>query len=120
MLTFDAARKLALSLPEVEEKDHFGSPSFRIRGKIFAQLSAPDKDELRAILKLSVADQTALSLSDPEVFSSVPAWGRHGWTCVQLDGIDAPTFGGLLRTAWMLVAPKKLAASSKIAPGQRG
>jgi hypothetical protein len=29
-------RSLALALPETVEQDHFGNPSFRVRGKIFA------------------------------------------------------------------------------------
>src|ERR1700730_13866301 len=34
----DEARKLALSLPEADEQDHHGRPSFRVAGKIFATL----------------------------------------------------------------------------------
>src|SRR5579884_4019214 len=37
-MTPEAARRLALALPEVVEQDHHGRPSFRISGKIFATL----------------------------------------------------------------------------------
>ncbi|MEO6968842.1 MAG: MmcQ/YjbR family DNA-binding protein [Rhodanobacteraceae bacterium] len=119
-MTLDAARKLALSLPEAEERDHFGSPSFRVKGNIFAQLSATGKAEQRATLKLPLADQTALILSDLEVFSSVPQWGKHGWTYVRLDGMDATAFKSLLRQAWALVAPKKLTQFSETATRRCG
>ena len=75
MTSWKAAHKLALSLPESEERDHFGSPSFRVKGKIFAQLSSQGKSERRALVKLSAADQAALIMSAPETFSSVPQWG---------------------------------------------
>jgi hypothetical protein len=113
MLSPQTARKLALALPEAEEHDHFGSPSFRIRGKIFAQLSSAEKQDKRAILKLAVTDQTALILSDPETFSSVPQWGQYGWTYVRLDSADAGVFADLLRQAWRRVAPKRLVASQE-------
>ena len=38
MIDVANARKLALSFPEAEERDHQGHPSFRVRGKIFATL----------------------------------------------------------------------------------
>lgn len=116
MLSWQAAKKLALSLPGAEERDHFGSPSFRIGGKIFAQLSTQEKSERRAVVKLSVADQAALIALDTRAFSSIPQWGRHGWTWVQLDRVDAVLFEDVLRKSWRSVAPKKLVA--KIGAGR--
>jgi hypothetical protein len=111
VLSWQSAKKLALSLPEAEERDHFGSPSFHVRGKIFGQLSAKETSESRAILKLSGADQAALVLIDSDTFSVIPQWGRHGWTYARLSGVDAAVFGDLLRQSWRQVAPKKLVAA---------
>ena len=36
-------RRLALSLPEAEEREHMHHPDFRVGGKIFATLGYPDK-----------------------------------------------------------------------------
>ena len=49
MVTAAQMRKLALAMPAVEEKSHFGKPDFRVRGKIFAGLSPDGK---RGTLKL--------------------------------------------------------------------
>lgn len=35
-------RRLALGLPEAVEQAHMGHPDFRVRGRIFATLGAPD------------------------------------------------------------------------------
>lgn len=110
MISWKAARTLALSLPETEERSHFGSPSFRVKGKIFAQLSAQDSAEQRALVKLAAADQSALVMSDPGTFSSVPQWGQHGWTYVQLAGVNEAMLRGLFVQSWRQVAPKKLTA----------
>jgi hypothetical protein len=105
--SWQAAHDLALSLPDAEERDHFGSPSFRVGGKIFAQLSAPDHQPARALVKLSSADQAALTMTDTQTFSSEPSWGRHGWTYVALASVDASMLHDLLWQSWRLVATKK-------------
>ncbi|MGH8235241.1 MAG: MmcQ/YjbR family DNA-binding protein [Rhodanobacteraceae bacterium] len=112
MVSLAAARKLALSLPEAVERDHFGSPSFRVKGKIFAQLSDAAGDERRPLVKLSVADQAALIMSDPDTFSSVQQWGRYGWTHVQLARVGESMLRKALCQSWRPVAPKKLIAAS--------
>ncbi len=109
MLSWQAARKLALSLPEAEEQPHFDKPSFRVRGKIFATLSAPDA---RVTLKLSPADQMALTTLNGEAIRAVEGyWGRSGWTEVKLDRTRAEELKGLLLQSWRQVAPKRLIAA---------
>ena len=43
-LTVAGFRRVALSLPEVTEEAHMGHPDFRVRGRIFATLGAPDAE----------------------------------------------------------------------------
>ena len=109
----DAAkmRRLALALPGVEEKSHFEQPDFRVRGKIFATLS---RDRKRGTLKLPPTLQATVLDARPEVFSpAAGAWGRAGWTYVNLARVRAGELETLVREAWRLVAPKKLAAGSE-------
>jgi hypothetical protein len=123
MVSIDTARKLAMSLPEVEERDHFGSPSFRVKGKIFAQLSGGKSEVERALVKLTLADQTALSISAPDVFAPVPQWGKHGWTHVRLGGVDESMLRDLFQRSWCSVAPKGLASAfdgAKATKSRRG
>lgn len=77
-------RKIALFLPETEERSHMDHPDFRVAGKIFATLGYPDKD--RGMVKLSPEDQHNFSKDYPEAF--IPAkgmWGRRGATSVDLQ-----------------------------------
>lgn len=102
-------RKLAGSLPEAEEKSHFGHPDFRVRNKIFAGMSPDGK---QGTLKLAPEFQAILIDSKPTVFSpAAGAWGAKGWTHVVLAHLDAAFAPELLRTAWSLVAPKTLLAA---------
>ena len=63
-------RKLSLALPEVEEKSHFEQPDFRVRNKIFSDMS-PDGN--RGTLKMTPEMQHMLLDAEPETFS--PAAG---------------------------------------------
>jgi hypothetical protein len=118
MVTAAQMRKLALSLPETEERSHFEQPDFRVRNKIFAGL---DKDEKQGVLKLPPELQASLIDSHPEVFSpAAGAWGRSGWTRVALASAQIELLKPLLREAWRLIAPKTLvAADSDKAPATK-
>ncbi|WP_437755720.1 MmcQ/YjbR family DNA-binding protein [Sorangium sp. So ce1389] len=106
MISSDDFRRLALSLPEAEVQDHFGKPSFRVRGKIFATHWV---EEEAAVLKLSLEEQDSLARAQPDVFSVTP-WGHQGWTRVELRRVDPALLDELLVGAWRRVAPKRTVA----------
>ena len=53
----DDMRRLALEMPEAEEKSHFGKADFRVRNHIFASLPDPDT----AVVKLTHEQQEMLT-----------------------------------------------------------
>ena len=100
-------RKIALSLPETEERAHMNHPDFRIRGKIFATVGYPDKS--RGMVKLSPEDQHYFSKDHPNVFVPVKGvWGRRGATTVYLKAADKQTLRRAIEAAWRHTAPKRL------------
>jgi hypothetical protein len=100
-------RKLALALPETEERQHMSHPDFRVAGKIFATLGYPDKS--RAMVKLSPEDQHYFSKDFPEAFIPVKgAWGRRGATSVHLKEVKKAILAKALLVAWKNVAPKSV------------
>jgi hypothetical protein len=109
-MTAQQFRHIALSLPQVEEREHMGHPDFRVKGKIFATLSHPDKKY--GVVMLSPAEQGRLMREEPEAFTPAKgAWGRRGDTQVRLAKIDGATLRDALRTAWRTRAPKGLEIS---------
>jgi len=113
VITLSEARKLALALPEVEEKSHFNQPDFRVKGKIFAVLH-PEKNEI--MVKLSIIDQSVFCGIDKNVIYPVPGgWGRKGATLIKLEKVRRSIFLDALTTAWKTAAPVRLAA--KYYPG---
>jgi hypothetical protein len=108
MITADELRQAALSLPEAEERETWGHPTFRVRDKMFATLS---DDGSQATVKATRQEQAALVAADPETFG-VPAYvGRHGWVSVQLTTADPDEVRELLAEAWRQTAPKRLVAA---------
>jgi hypothetical protein len=93
-------------MPEAEERQHHGHPDFRVRNKIFATLWPK---ESRAVVKLSLPQQSELLKSSPHVFST-NAWSHQGWTNVHLSKITAARFREVVENSWRRVAPKRLVA----------
>jgi hypothetical protein len=100
-------RRAALALPQVTEQGHFGAPSFRVRGKIFAQLSS---DETIALLKLSKDVQQWAITTYPRICRVEPQWGKHGWTCMEWAAIPLDLLEDWLTSSWRAVTPRALHA----------
>jgi hypothetical protein len=106
MVTIEQARKLALSLPEVEEKSHFHIPDFRVKNKIFATIHA-DKNYM--MVSLSLIDQSVFCSFDKEIIFPVPGgWGLKGATFINLKKVRMSMLKDALTTAWKRVAPPKM------------
>jgi hypothetical protein len=105
-------RRLALSLPEAAEASHMGHPDFRVRNKIFASL-AGGSEKGWGTVKLTPEQQEVLLAAEPAAFKpAAGAWGRRGWTQVNLAAANAATLGSALGMAWRNTAPKALVAQS--------
>ena len=91
-------RALALLLPGVIEAAHRGHPDFRISGRIFATLWV---EEERVVLKLDPADQERVVAEALDLFAPMPgAWGRRGWTNLDLWACEEDVLRDALLTAW--------------------
>lgn len=106
MPTGEHFRRIALALPQAEERETWGHPTFRVRDKMFAAMAA---DGASASVKATKTAQAALTSSDPETFS-VPAYvGVHGWIGINLAQVDPAELRELIAEAWLMTAPKRLA-----------
>jgi hypothetical protein len=103
-------RNLALSLPEAIEASHMGHPDFRVGGKIFATLDAPEKGW--AMVKLTPEEQEVLLGAEPDMFTpAAGAWGRGGATLIKLKAANKTTLKSALLAAWRHRAPKRFLQS---------
>jgi hypothetical protein len=113
-MTAKEFRKIALSLPETEERSHMDHPDFRVAGKIYATLGYPDKT--RGVIKLSPEDQHYFSKDNPGVFVPVKgAWGRRGATSVHLKAAKKAILAKAIQAAWRNTALKGVVNHAQIA-----
>ncbi len=109
MATFDDVRRISMSLPEAEEILTWETDvTFRIRSKIFA-MGGDGADH--ASIKATPLVQADLVDRDPKTFAPAAYVGRFGWIYVDLDRVDDAELERLIRQAWRMTAPKRLAAT---------
>jgi predicted DNA-binding protein (MmcQ/YjbR family) len=107
MISTNTVRQMAMTLEEVTEEPHFEKISFRIKKRIFATIDEKNK---RVGVKLSEIDQSVFSAYDQTIIYPIPnAWGKQGWTFIELRKVKKEMLNDALTQAYCLVAPKKLA-----------
>lgn len=113
-------RKLALALPEATEKEAWGTPTFRVRDKMFAMYAAADTHvgggRPGVWIKAAPGNQRLMVEMLPHKFFVPPYMGPSGWVGVWLDDpCDWAELAELLNDGWRLVAPKRLVAATEAA-----
>ena len=120
--TWEDVRRIALALPETSERVSWGSASWRVKDKGFVWERPLRKADLAAlgddapdgpILGVRVADlgvQQAMIADDPSVYFITPHFDGYPAVLVRLDRIGVDELAEVVVEAWLLRAPKRLAA----------
>jgi hypothetical protein len=107
---WDKVRELALGLPEVEiDESSDGRPRFRIRGKAFAW-RARERDGGGLALRVDRDEKQLILESNPDVYFSSPHYHGYPGVLVRLEKIEPEELAERLEDAWLIQAPKRLAA----------
>ena len=102
-MTIDHFRRMALEVPTAVEQSHMNHPDFRVSGKIFASLGAPDANW--GMVKLTPEQQRTFIRKAPAVFKPCSgAWGRQG--CTNVPHLESAKAG--------VVAPCTLCPRGKV------
>jgi hypothetical protein len=109
MVTADAVRRLALSLPRTEEHLIRDRVKFRVGRLVYVSLSA---DETVMGFGFPKEERAALVAAEPGKFMMpVPSDERYNWVRVRLAAIDETEMRELVIDAWRMVVPKRVAAA---------
>jgi hypothetical protein len=120
-------RAICLGLPDTTEKIAWGEPTWRVRGKLFAQLDDHHHgaDHLAVWLPAPLGEQEAMIFTDPARFFRPPYVGPRGWVGVRIDRRpNWPAVAKLVEQAYVMVAAstrkrRGRGEPSKGAPTQR-
>jgi len=104
-------RAICLALPDTSEKMAWGEPTWRVRGRLFAQLDNHHHgaDHLAVWLPAPLGEQEALVKADPARVFRPPYVGIRGWVGVRIDG----------RPSWKQVAQLVEQAYRHVAPATK-
>ncbi len=107
-------RKIALALPEAHEVEAWGTPTFRVRNKLFAMFAKAEthtgSGRNGLWCKAAPGQQKMMIDAEPTKFFVPPYVGPSGWVGVWLDGsaVDWQEVADLLRDSFAMLAPKRL------------
>ena len=95
-------RRACLELPDTTEKVAWGSPTFRVNGRLFVMFMDNHHGDGRVAIWCHAAAgaQEAFVASDPDSYFIPPYVGPSGWIGVRLDrGLSDPEVGARIRAA---------------------
>ena len=111
-----AFARFASRFPEAHEVEAWGEPTFRVKNKIFAMYAAfryaPRRGPARACgSSRRISSRTCSSTRMPIATSRRRTSGpRGGWASASIDRPTGRRWSELLRDAYLLTAPKRIAA----------
>jgi hypothetical protein len=110
----DRLRKICLALPDATEKEAWGEPTFRVRGKMFAMFDNNHHDAGRIAVwcKAPLGFQSMMVAEAPKRFFVPPYVGVNGWVGVRLDlDVDWKEVAGVVQQAYRMAVEKPAARS---------
>ena len=105
-------REICLAFPDAYEDGGVGTPTWKVRGKLFAMRhSLHEIRRWSAWFKAPKGAQEVLVGSDPVRFFVPPYVGHHGWVGAYLDvEQDWDELAELIEESYRMTAPKRLVA----------
>jgi hypothetical protein len=119
--TWDDVRRLALSLPQAQERESRGRAQWWVRDRLFVWERPLRASDLRALgdrapegpilgarVEHLVAKEAMLA-DDPDVYFTTPHFDGYPAVLVRLERIELEELEELVVEAWLCRAPKQLA-----------
>jgi|HubBroStandDraft_3_1064219.scaffolds.fasta_scaffold420646_2 hypothetical protein len=121
-VTFDMARKIALTLPGVEDGSMYGSPALKLHGRLLACLAINKSAEPDSLVVRTGFDERAAQLTEePTTYYVTDHYMNHPVVLVRMSKIRVDQLQDLLRSAWRFVTDheKKKAVKRSVAAKAR-
>jgi len=99
-LSWRTVQKLALRLPEAEESTSYGTPAFKVRGKLFVRLRE-EGDVI--VVRIEMADRAMRMAANPSAYFLTDHYVPYPYMLVRLSEVDESELAELLDDAWRIV-----------------
>ena len=104
-VTFDTVREIAQTLSGAEESTSYGTPAFKVKGKLFAR---QHQDGESLVIPTSFEAREEMMNTTPEKFYITDHYLDYPYILVRMSKVSADELRDLLTGAWRRVAGKKL------------
>lgn len=105
---FDVVCEIARTLPGAEESTSYGTPAFKVKGKLFARFH---QDGESLVVSVDFDERDEMMSADPEKFYITDHYRNYPWILVRLSKVRPEELRDLLLGSWRRAAPKHLVAS---------
>src|SRR6266700_3141198 len=105
-VTFDTVREIAQSLPGAEESTSYGTPAFKVKGKLFAR---QHQDGESLVVGVDFEEREEMMSAAPDKFYITDHYLKYPWMLVRLSKVRPAELRDLLIGSWRRAAPKDLA-----------
>jgi hypothetical protein len=106
---WDAVRRIVAGFPEVEESTQ-GRRAWRVRGKLFAW-EARERDGGGLAVRVERDEKQLILDANPDVYFTSPHYHGYPGVQIRLEAIEDSELAERLEDAWLIQAPKRLAAT---------
>jgi hypothetical protein len=102
---FETVCELARELPGAEESTSYGTPAFKVKGKLFARFH---QDGESLVVGVDFDEREEMMKADPEKFYITDHYRNYPWILVRLSKARPDELRDLLLGSWRRAAPKQM------------
>jgi len=104
-MTFDELSTILLSWDFVEPSTHYGTPSFKVRGKMLTRLKE-DGDSI-VVKGVDPDERAMLCEADPDLYYFTDHYRNYPMLLMRLSRADPETVTTMLKRTYIELLPKK-------------
>jgi len=115
-VTFKDVRKLVLSLKSVEEGTSYGTPAFKVGGKLIARLK---EDGESLVVGTTFEEREEMMAAEPETYYITDHYLEYPWVLVRLSRVRLDALRDLLNRSLRLASAKPRPARRRVGRSRR-
>ena len=105
-VTFDTVREIAQTLPDAEESTSYGTPAFKVKGKLFARFHQGGE---ALVVSVDFDEREEMMRTSPEKFYITDHYLNYPWVLVRMSSVTPDELRDLLIGSWRRATTGKIA-----------
>ena len=107
-VTFDTVREIAQQFAGAEESTSYGTPAFKVKGKLFARFHQGGE---ALVVSVDFEQREEMMRTSPEKFYITDHYLNYPWVLVRMSSVTADELRDLVIGSWRRVTTGKTAAN---------